>query len=771
MYEQIPSELRSLKQWGLYQKIWQPEKHKYTKIPWSAVTGKRASSTNPDDWTTFDNALQCLKQSDFAGLGFFFVDGYVGIDVDHIGPDLDRLENGDKQDNIAFEFLDAMKSYAETSLSGEGIHIIIRGKLPGSRHRKKNVEMYESGRFFAMTGNKIGPYSGINKPDTPALKKLYEKYIEPKSVLKMPMRTDDRFAVNNLSEDEIIAKMLNSKTGDRIRLLLVGGWEKFYTSQSEADLALANDLAFWTGRDFSKMDSIFRGSSLMRPKWDEKHGKTTYGVATLNKAINETSNVYHPERERMKYDLSGLMGESKKPKKKLPPRSWDDTGNAQRFVDHFGDAARYSYVDKAWYVYNGSYWELDKQGKLGSMVDIVVDDMKREKIVIADGMDPEEAKKKWSKFLKQSRSNSAKKAMTEQLRHRLAVMPEEFDRDKILLNTINGYVDLSDGELHDHDVKKMFSKETGVEYTDTVDAPEWRQFLDQIFDHDEELIDYLQKAIGYSLTGSTEEQVMFILYGNGRNGKSVFMDTLKHVAGSYAKSMSAKSIMIKQSDSAANSDIARLKGARLVTASEPNEGVRLDEGLVKELTGGDMVTARFLYGSEFEYKPEFKLWLATNHKPIIRGTDDGIWRRLMLIPFNVQIPENKVDKRLAYKLERESVGILNWAVDGALKWQREGLKAPSSVQAASKSYRAEMDTLELFVRDCCDLGPDYQAPAGELFKAYQSWAESNGEYKMRKQKFSAEMKNKFVYKKNNSRYYLGLRIKLDPRLSWMSTGR
>lgn len=122
------------------------------------------------------------------------------------------------------------------------------------------------------------------------------------------MRTDDRFAVNNLSEDEIIAKMLNSKTGDRIRLLLVGGWEKFYTSQSEADLALANDLAFWTGRDFSKMDSIFRGSSLMRPKWDEKHGKTTYGVATLNKAINETSNVYHPERERMKYDLSGLMG-------------------------------------------------------------------------------------------------------------------------------------------------------------------------------------------------------------------------------------------------------------------------------------------------------------------------------------------------------------------------------------------------------------------------------------------------------------------------------
>ncbi|MCT2893965.1 phage/plasmid primase, P4 family [Lacticaseibacillus paracasei] len=762
MYERIPAELRSLKQWGCFHRIWQPEKNKYTKIPYSALTGTKTSSTDSKQWVTFEEAITALQAYDLDGLGFFFANGYVGIDVDHIGDDLERLEEGQTDDNVAWEFMNTFKSYTERSMSGTGIHIIVKGEIPGTRRRKANVEMYQSGRFFAMTGDEIGKFHSINSPTKEEFKRIYTKYLEPKTVIDLPSRYN--LVPNNLSEDEIIIKMLKSKSGDRIKKLLNGGWEPLYPSQSEADLAFANDLAFWTGRDFTRMDSIFRHSSLMRPKWDEKHGKTTYGVSTLNRAINDVRDTYQPKHEKPKYKL-GFITDTGKPKA-FPPRSWDDTGNAQRFVDHFGDAARYSYVDKAWYVYNGSYWELDKQGKLGSMVDIVVDDMKREKIVIADGMDPEEAKKKWSKFLKQSRSNSAKKAMTEQLRHRLAVMPEEFDRDKILLNTINGYVDLSDGELHDHDVKKMFSKETGVEYTDTVDAPEWRQFLDQIFDHDEELIDYLQKAIGYSLTGSTEEQVMFILYGNGRNGKSVFMDTLKHVAGSYAKSMSAKSIMIKQSDSAANSDIARLKGARLVTASEPNEGVRLDEGLVKELTGGDMVTARFLYGSEFEYKPEFKLWLATNHKPIIRGTDDGIWRRLMLIPFNVQIPENKVDKRLAYKLERESVGILNWAVDGALKWQREGLKAPASVQAASKSYRAEMDTLELFVRDCCDLGPDYQAPAGELFKAYQSWAESNGEYKMRKQKFGAEMKQKFRSKKNSSIFYLGLKIKSDPRLNW-----
>ena len=401
------------------------------------------------------------------------------------------------------------------------------------------------------------------------------------------------------------------------------------------------------------------------------------------------------------------------------------------------------------------------------MVDAVVADLKNEKITPPADIKPEEIQQKWAAFTKKSRMNASKKAMMNEIQHRLPVLPEEFDRDKMLFNTANGYIDLTNGSLHDHDIKKMFSKQGDVEYSDTMDCPEWLAFLDQTFNGDQELIEYLQKAIGYSLTGSTEEQVMFILYGSGRNGKSVFMDVLKHVAGSYARSMQAKSIMVQQTSSAANSDIARLKGARLVTASEPNEGVRLDEGLIKELTGGDTVTARFLYGTEFEFHPEFKLWLATNHKPIIRGTDDGIWRRLMLIPFTVQVPKEKVDKRLQYKLERESVGILNWAVDGALKWQREGLEPPESVKQASKEYRDEMDVLELFVSDCCDKGPDYQAPAGELFKRYQAWADETGEYKMAKQKFGAQMKQKYATKKNSGIFYLGIRLKLDERFNWM----
>lgn len=763
MYEHIPAELRSLKQWGCFHRIWQPEKNKYTKIPYSALTGTKTSSTDSKQWVTFEEAITALQAYDLDGLGFFFANGYVGIDVDHIGDDLERLEEGQTDDNVAWEFMNTFKSYTERSMSGAGIHIIVKGEIPGTRRRKANVEMYQSGRFFAMTGDEIGKFHSINSPTKEEFKRIYTKYLEPKTVIDLPSRYN--LVPNNLSEDEIIIKMLKSKSGDRIKKLLNGGWEPLYPSQSEADLAFANDLAFWTGRDFTRMDSIFRHSSLMRPKWDEKHGKTTYGVSTLNRAINDVRDTYQPKHEKPKYKL-GFITDTGKPKA-FPPRSWDDTGNADRFVDRYGDVARYSYIDKAWYIYNGSFWELDKRGLLRTMIDEVVADLKKEKPKTPPDVDPEKAEKEWAKFCKTSRGNRAKRALEDEIQHRLPVTTDEFDADQTLMNVDNGYIDLSDGTLHEHDIKKMFSKKSNVEYSDTVECPEWQAFLNQTFNGDNELIDYIQKAVGYSLTGSVEEQVMFILYGSGRNGKSVFMDTLKHIAGSYSRTMQAKSIMVQQSSGGANSDIARLKGARLVSASEPNEGVRLDEGLIKELTGGESVTARFLYGSEFEFKPEFKLWLSTNHKPIIRGTDDGIWRRLMLIPFTHQVPVDQVDKRLTYKLERESIGILNWAVDGALKWQREGLEPPQSVKDASNEYRTEMDVLELFVNDCCEKGPGYQAAAGQLYQTYVDWCDKSGEYKMRKQKFGAEMQKKFEYvRKRNGRMYLGIKEKIDPRLNW-----
>lgn len=766
-YEQIPAELKNLKQWGLFKLVYVPERDKNTKIPYNALNGEKAKTNDSSTWTDFDTALAALDRNakDFDGLSFFFANGYAGIDIDHVEPDIERFHSGDVEDNIVAEFINATRSYTEISQSGTGIHIIFKGTIPGDRRRKNNVEMYESGRFFALTGKTVGASDHISKADITA---LYDKYFGVSNVV--PMRKTE-LEPTNLSEFEIIERAINSKSGTNFKALMYGGWEQYYSSQSEADLAMANYLAFWTGRDFAKMDTIFRQSSLYRPKWDAKHGKTTYGVSTLNKAINDTNDVFmSPEHPHVKkYNLDFLKT---KATQKLPARSYDDTGATDRMIDQFGSLIRYSYINKKFYIFNGSYWEQDQSGQIYQFIDAMVENLKNEKIQMPAGLEEKEEKaiqKAFDKFVKHSRSNVAKKAITNELQHRIPVQTNEFDKDKTLLNVSNGYIDLSSGELYDHDIKKMFSKQASAEYSDTASAETWDKFLNQIFNYDQALIDYVQTLVGYSMTGSVKEQIMMILYGNGRNGKSVFLETIRNILGTYARTIQASSIMVKQNSSGPNSDIARLAGARLVTSSEPNEGLRMDEGLVKQLTGGDTVVARQLYGQEFEFEPEFKLWLATNHKPIIRGTDDGIWRRIKLIPFTVQIPDDQVDKDLKYKLARESVGILNWAVDGALKWQRHGLSTPPAIMQASAEYRQEMDVLAEFIADKCTVSADGTAPASQLYKLYRGWADENAQYCMSSTKFGREMNAKFTKKHTrDGNVYTGVAIAYDPRLKFLT---
>lgn len=251
------------------------------------------------------------------------------------------------------------------------------------------------------------------------------------------------------------------------------------------------------------------------------------------------------------------------------------------------------------------------------------------------------------------------------------------------------------------------------------------------------------------------------LNGRGRNGKSVFSNVISDLAGNYAKQMNVQTLVAKKMQSgSANSDVARLEGARVVTSSEMNEGDRFDESLVKQLTGGDKILARFLYGSEFEYKPKFKIWMATNHLPIIRGLDDGIWRRIKIIPFNVQIPKDKVDKNLESKLKSEYTGILNWVVQGSLMWQKEGLEDPEAVHKVVEAYRAQMDPMEAFLDEQCVTGPDFEIKARELYDAYHTWARNSEEYKMSMTKFGREMgKNLVKVHKRDGWYYVGLKLR------------
>ena len=738
MYKNIPEELKKLEQWV----CWKAEDRngKSTKTPINPKTGGYAMSNNKATWTDFETAERVSEN--FSGVGFMLGNGIFGIDLDNMDDEIKKYKNND-EDNVISEFIHGLGSYAEYSPSGNGIHILCKGELPEGGRRKGNYEFYETGRFFTVTGDIASEYEEVIDC-TETVKYLHAKYIGSPI-----MNTENKNTPGNLDLDEqkILEIAIKSKQGQAFSTLYNGFWNGLYPSQSEADLAFANMLAFWTARDKFKMDSIFRRSGLYRPKWDSRRGERTYGEYVLDAAIRDCREEFTPGHGVEDYGVVILDNKIKK-------YAFDDTGNADRFVARFENKARYSYIDNGWYYYNGKKWEFDNLGNIKNLTEVVIESMKKELAYCKD----EDEEKEFFKHLRSTRNNRGKNNMIKESEHRLAILPSEFDRNKDKFNVMNGVINLRNGELEEHNHEQYLSKISKVEYTNKIDTPMWIEFLNQIFDYDQELIDYIQKAVGYSMSGSTKEQCVFFAYGNGRNGKSTFLDTISDIMGDYGTNIQPETIMVRGQQGGANSDIARLKGSRFVTTVEPNQGARINEGLLKQLTGGDTVTARHLYGKEFEFEAEFKLWMATNHKPIIRGRDLGIWRRMHLIPFTVSIPDEKVDKNLKYKLKKELTGILNWAVEGCIKWQKEGLKIPKAVEDAVKEYKSEMDVVTNFLENCTTLGPG-ETGASEVYTAYKDWATDNGEYVMSNTMFGKELSLRFEKRRlSGGIFYEGLKL-------------
>jgi putative DNA primase/helicase len=316
--------------------------------------------------------------------------------------------------------------------------------------------------------------------------------------------------------------------------------------------------------------------------------------------------------------------------------------------------------------------------------------------------------------------------MLNQAKSELPVRIDAFDGKPFAFNCGNGIVDLRTGELHPHDRAEMHTKLSPVMYDPSATAPKWETFLDRIFASDESLIRFVQRAAGYSLTGDVSEQCLFIAYGTGANGKSVFLKTIAALVADYGQATRTETLMVKRHVGVSN-DIACLRGARFVSAFETDEGQRFAESNVKQLTGGDKIRARFLFKEEFEFAPQFKLWLAANHKPEIRGQDHAIWRRIKLIPFNVTIPQDERNAHLDAELQDELPGIFAWAVRGCMAWQSEGLGVTEAVKQATADYQFEMDALAEFFADRCEMDAHYEVSATEIYAAYKSWCQASGE--------------------------------------------
>lgn len=727
----IPQELKKLKQWV----CWAGD-----KLPKNPMTGGNAMSNNPSTWADYETAVSAVEKYHFDGIGFMFAPPYFGVDLDKCLDDTDFVD----------EFVEGLRSYNEISKSGNGIHIICKGKLPDGNRRRGRVEMYSEGRYFIMTGNQYNDKYADIVDCTERIKVLHSKYLPD---LTPQTIKDTQIVRLELSDTEIIDKARACRTGQVFQLLYSGAWQGLFNSQSEADLALCGQLAFWCQKDEVQIDRIFRSSGLMRPKWDQKRGSNTYGQMTISKAVSTCGEVYTPQRGGNDTELALSLFGKKKPK---VTKHYDrtDTGNAHRLYDRCNGEIRYSYARKKWYYWTGKVWTLDDTGEVKKYTDLVLADMKAQAFEIDD----EQERETFLRFVTQCGNSNRKNAMITETQHLdgIPVLPDQMDAYQEYLNCQNGIINLRNGELMPHVPEFMMSKICLSEYDVSDKKPvRWLKFLDEVCNGDQELVRYLQKCVGYSLTGSTREQCAFFLYGVGNNGKSTFLETLSDMLGNYAANAQPDTLMTKRNDSGggANSDIARLKSARFVTTEEPSEGVRLNEGLVKQLTGGGKVTCRFLFGDEFEYEPEFKIWIATNHKPVIRGTDVGIWRRIRLIPFEVNIPKEKVDKNLKYKLREEMPQILHWAVEGVRLYAREGLEMPECVKKATDEYKSEMDLLQTFADACIVI--DYSVPKGvpanELYSAYVRWAERNNEYVMTSRKFFTEMSKKLPEKRREAR--------------------
>ena len=418
-----------------------------------------------------------------------------------------------------------------------------------------------------------------------------------------------------------------------------------------------------------------------------------------------------------------------KPEDIMVRATLDDSGNGERLANFVQGAAIFV-PGVGWHTWSGRHWRLDEDGlRIQNKAKRVPREVKQ----AAADLKNEELSKQLFAWGKASGNLSRIQAMIKLASDEEGITTPvaDLDRGDYTINLLNGTFLLKEGRLAEHKATDQFTKIARVEYDEEAECPQWEAFLEDVLP-DPKVRDYVQRAIGYSLTGSTKEQCFFIMYGTGSNGKSTFVETIKYMMGKYAWKMASETIVSRyRPPSSASPDLISLRGPRFVVAAETGDGSRLNETVIKDLTGTDTMHARALYKSPIEFTPQFKLWMYSNYKPGVRGMDYGIWRRIRLIPFTATI--EKPDKTLSQKLRTEMPGVFNWALRGYYEWEKFALKEPKVIRDEVKNYRADMDIVQQFVDERCRVDDKYLQEEGrdtklvesseELWEAFSKWQE------------------------------------------------
>ena len=778
---------------------------KFTKIPYVADTSNRnASSTDQDTWRSYQEAREAVSGGRFSGIGFALSASipFVVIDLDHC---IDKA-TGEIQ-GLAADIINMIgETYIEVSPSGEGLHIwgIMPGDLPGEKPgiHKNGIEIYRDNRYMTVTEN---PMKGYDLPLVDISKAVYDivdtyklidqeskeegkKIATSKKILGVPVTLDDDF---------LIQKIRTSKQGQKfIDLFDHGDISGQNNDKSKADESLLSILAYWTNGNAAQMERIFLRSKLAETLDRKKHRNNGYlRKYSIPKALDfwEEKGCSHYEPQNMISIPRPSDGVSESKHSSQEPESTagmttivlndellTDSNLAELVTSQYGDRLKYCKDMKTWLAYNGQYWApIDMEGAYKYVL-LVLDGIKSEivKALYQVQGDGERAKVLTSLFRKiiDRRNNGHLRDVVTVMKGIRPCMAVDFDKDPYFLNCTNGLLNLKTGELLPHSPSQMCMKCTKAAYTGPLHSSLWSNTVAAILPHEKKR-HYMQKVLGYSICGDVEEHESYFLKGNGGNGKSLVMETVKAALGSYSVVIPIETLLSNGFDESGNTatpSIASLKGKRLAICGESELGRTLNTATFKKLTGGDTLTARGLYEKLISFTPSHHLFFTSNYDISLKdATDDGLKRRLKVIVFPVTFSKEagNLDTSLYTKLrERKSQEeVLAWLVDGFKAYQVEGLKEPPQVKADTQGYYDENDAIGDFIREYCELGPEKRINRTDLYKDYcQYYQNECGHFPMAARSFFQVISKRpgiSTLRSHGKRYLVGIARKLAPILN------
>ncbi len=699
----------------------------------------------------------------------------------------------------------------------------IRRRIPGAPHPDAAIEIYSERRYFTMTGKHVEGTPVTIEDRGEVVQALHTEITAPPNATSGDQRGNaangqDRSRrdagqrqesyPDALSDDDLLRKAMNARDSAKFRALWTGDTAG-YLSQSEAEAALCTLLAFWTGKDPRRIDRLFRRSALYRSeKWDQPaRSGETYGEGTITRAMAHCREVYNPEAYTRKNNIlhfparhavPGLLEDElvlQLPDTGIPfvlaCLRDEEEGDARLYAHLFGGRCIYDHTDGTWYEWRGHYWERDEckhalllaSGPLASAYLETSARLSEEMAQLEKKLDPDLLKDEESETQRErygwlkattgtliSRARALKKLKRAQsvltyAQAYLRITARRWDTDPWLLGTRDGVLDLRTGTLRDGQPEDYIRTIIPTSWQGLdIPAPRFEQFLQEIFADREqaerdELILFLQRALGYGISGHVLEHIFLMLYGEeGRNGKDTLMSLLAKVLGSTVGAVSNDVIIASGKLATAGSakpHLVALQGKRIAWASETDRGARFDASQVKFLTGGGAIPARQLYGKDYSFDPSHLLVLLTNNKPHADARDRSFWSRLCPILFNMRFVdrptrpnERQKDMQLGKALEAEASGILAWLVRGCLAWQQHGLLVPASVVRARQDYQGEEDTLGQFFEACCVFAEHASVKASHLYERYKSWAQENSLKPMTGTTFGLELKKLVTCKRD-----------------------